>query len=121
MGDRGGRPDRSSLAHAAKAAGNRRTAFDMDHVHMGNLDGGRYDVIGQARAHELTVFVVDHLFVERSTNALRDTAVNLTVHDHRIDDAAAIFRDHIFVDLHKTGGGIDLDGSQMGGACGPPV
>src|SRR6202043_2134600 len=114
IGDRGGRADRSPLAHAAKAAGNRRTAFDMDDVHMGNLDGGRYDVIGKARAHELAIYVIDHLFVERSTNTLRDTAVNLTVHDHRIDDAAAILRDHKFVDLHKTGGGIDFDGGQMG-------
>ncbi len=78
-----------------------------------NFDGGRHDVVDQARAHELAVLVVNHLFVKRRTNALRDTAVNLSVHDHRIDDAAAIFGDDIFMDLHKAGRWIDLDGGQM--------
>src|SRR5260370_41950172 len=77
--------------------------------------------MGKAGAPELTVLFVYPCFAERGTNSWRSTAVNLTVHDHRIDDAAAILRDYISVDLHKTGGGIDLDGSQMGRACRGPV
>jgi len=84
-----------------KPPGDCRTAFDMDDVDMGNLDRGGYDVVGKARAHELTVFVIDHLFVKCGTNTLRDTAVNLPVDDHRIDDATAILRHDISEYFYK--------------------
>src|SRR5258708_18982575 len=84
----------------------------MDDVDMGNLDRGGYDVVGKARAHELTVFVIDHLFVKCGTNTLRDAAVNLPVDDHWIDDATAILRHDISEYFYKTGRGINLDSNQ---------
>ena len=42
--------------------------------------------------------------------------MNLAVDDHRIDDAAAVLGDDVFVDLHEARRRIDLDRGEMGGA-----
>ena len=47
--------------------------------------------------------------------------MDLAVDDHRIDDPAAVFGDHVFVDLHEAGRGIDLHRGDVGGGGGRAV
>ena len=56
-----------------------------------------------------------HLFVQRGADPLGEAAVDLTVHDHRIDQLAAILDDHIIENFDVADLGIDRDQGSVGG------
>jgi len=53
------------------------------------------------------------LLEERSAYSLRNTPAYLTVDDHRVDHAPAVFTNNIAVDGRLAGPGIDLTGSDV--------
>ena len=55
------------------------------------------------------VAVVDDMLPQRLADALRDAAVDLAVHDQRVDRAAEIVDRAVAHDLDYAGLGIDLD------------
>ena len=54
------------------------------------LFGHGYSVVHQSRREGLTIRSVVHALCERLTDSLRYRAVDLPVHDHRIDNPSAV-------------------------------
>ena len=81
----------------------------MGHDDVGHLARHRHQVVGQAAVQQLARAVVQALLVQRAADALHDGAANLLVHQHRVDDAPAIFHRPVFQQLDEAGLGIDLD------------
>ena len=57
--------------------------------------------------------VVDAVLEHRLAEALRDAAMDLAVHDHRIDDGADVVDRPVADELDAPGFGIDLDLADM--------
>ena len=55
-----------------------------------NVVGARQAIVLIARGQQLPFVVVGHAFVQRLADALRDAAVNLPGHQHRIDGDADV-------------------------------
>src|SRR5262249_27590093 len=55
-----------------------------------NIMGVRHAVVHQRSRHQLTVLIVDRAFQKGLPNSLRDAAVHLAFHDHRIDYGAEV-------------------------------
>ena len=79
-------------------------------------DGTRYCVIDDVI--RLPVLVVDRFLVQRLGDPLGDAAVDLPVHDHRVDHVAAVVDRHVPQDLGLAGLRVDLDDTHVG-ARGP--
>src|SRR5205823_14874463 len=55
------------------------------------------------------------LLVRRAANALGDAAVDLAIHDHRVDHRATVFDDAVAQELEDAGLRIYLDDAGVGG------
>ena len=76
---------------------------------VGHLARHRHQVIGQAAVAQLARAVVQALLVQRAADALHDGAADLFVHQHGVDDAAAVFDRPVLQQPDEAGLGIDLD------------
>jgi hypothetical protein len=56
----------------------------------------------------LTIFIVNQLFVEGVSDALRNAALDLSVNEQRIDDTAGVMDGDILKDLNIECFGIDF-------------
>ncbi len=110
LGYRGRRRYRAGLAHALDAeriggAGH----FHIAHVEGGHVIGARHGVIRKAPGKQLpAIALVNDLSHEPLANALRQSAVNLSFADHRVDDHAQVVHHRVALDAHHAGLGIDL-------------
>src|SRR5262249_21201911 len=68
-----------------------------------------YRVVHERAGQELAAGVVDTVFAHRLAEPLRDAALDLAVHDHRIDHGADVVDAPIAEDLYFAGVAIDLD------------
>ncbi len=69
-----------------------------------------HGVVHERRGQELACLaVIDDLFHEGLSQALRDPAMHLPVHDGRVDDDAAVIHRDIPFDCHDSCIRIDLD------------
>ena len=58
---------------------------------------------------QLALGVVEALLEQRAADALHDAAADLLVHQHRVDDGAAILHHPVLQQLDEAGLGVDLD------------
>src|SRR3954471_1492148 len=82
-----------------------------------HLRGAWQKVVGECRGQRLSRLIERHLFVERGTDSLCKAAVDLTVHDHWIDQLAPVFNDHIVENLDIADFGIDRNQSGVSGVA----
>src|SRR5882757_5688626 len=75
--------------------------------------GARHAVILVARGQQLAFLAVGDAFIERLADALRDAAMDLAGHQHRIDGNADVIDRGIAHHLADAGFGIDLDFADM--------
>ena len=69
---------------------------DLD---LGDLCRVRHQEFHEGRVAQLAVGVVREAFVESSPDPLRNTALDLTFQDHRVDHPAAVVDDDVLEDL----------------------
>src|SRR5437763_685221 len=96
-------------------------AFDTERVHrcrqLGQSDverwqivGARQSVIHKGAAQQLArSLVVDRVFEQRLSDALREPALHLTNGQHRVDQPAVIIDRGVTFERGRPGFGIDLD------------
>src|SRR5207249_4202810 len=106
--ERGGR---AALAGRADAQGVRRGRylgeFGGEERHR---VGARHRVVHERPGQQLAaVAVIDDLFAHCLADTLDDAAMDLAVHDHRVDRPSDIVDRAVAHDLDGTGVGIDLD------------
>src|SRR2546430_1898625 len=75
----------------------------------GQVGGGGEEVGRQVAGQQLAVLVVDDAFIERLGKPLGDGAVELTVHNHRVDHRPAVVDGNVTEDLHRAGFRVHLD------------
>ncbi len=115
IGDSRRRRDRSALADALDAEfGVRRERLHVIDARGRHLGRTRQQVVREGRGQRLAGRVERHLFVQRRADALRKSAVNLAVDDHRIDQLAAVFDDDVIENFDVADFRIDRDESQRG-------
>src|SRR5579863_586060 len=78
-----------------------------------NFVGPRQAVILKARGEQLAFGVIGHALIQRLADALRDAAVNLARHQHRIDGDTDIVDRGVAHDARQTSLWIDLDLANM--------
>ena len=83
-------------------------------IDRGDLDRRRHQVLRHRRRDQVAALVVDRLLVQRLGDALRDAAVHLALHDHRVDHGAAVVDRHVLHDVGRAGLGVDLDHADVG-------
>src|SRR5713101_3986894 len=115
VGDAGRPADRTGFAAAlgAQRIGAARRGFIERDLDRWNIVGARQAVILIARGQQLSLGVVGHALVQRLSNALRDAAVNLPRHQHRIDGDADVVDRGVANDLADAGLRIDFDFADM--------
>src|SRR5216683_2771773 len=120
VGDAGRTADRAGFAAAlgAQRIGTARRGFIERDLDRWNIVGARQAVILIARGQQLSLGVVGHALVQRLSNALRDAAVDLPRHQHRIDGDADVVDRGVAHHTADAGLRIDLDFADMG-AVGP--
>src|SRR5262249_62265148 len=66
---------------------------------------------------KLAGIIEDKLLVKCIANSLRDSAMNLALHNHRVDDGAAVMHDDVslYLDHHRFW--IDLDDDGVSSTC----
>src|SRR5579872_2376770 len=115
IGDAGRTADGAGFAAALGAerigAAWRRTV--QRHFDRRNVVGARDAVILIARGDELAFAAIGDAFVERLAYALRDAAMYLPRHKHRIDGDADVIDRRITDHARDTGVRIDLDLADM--------
>ena len=101
--------DRGRDWHGASLAGafnalriERGRRFDVPDADERSLPGGRKEVVEVTGGQSLPVGVVDHVLVEGVAKALGDSAVDLAVDDHRIDDGAAVVHHYVAQDRDQA-------------------
>ena len=75
----------------------------------------RQHVVEHRGGERLPLRVERHGLVQTGADALRGAAAHLAVHDHRIDQNAAVLDHHVVQDLDQSGLRIDRDDGGMGG------
>jgi 7-cyano-7-deazaguanine synthase len=73
----------------------RRRVLEMHGLDGRQLHRGGHEIVHEGAGQELALLVVDHLLEQGATHTLRDAAVDLPLHDGRVDEPAAIVRDQI--------------------------
>jgi len=108
--------DRSALADTL-GAGNARFGkrFQMMDFDVRDFGCGRHGIVGKRGGQYVAAIVINHLFIERVGDALGDTAMDLPLDYHRVDQAASVFDDYEPLDLHLAGRDIDFDDRDMAG------
>ena len=85
----------------------------MHDLHMGNLVGGGQQIVHEALAHHLALFVIDELLQQGRPDAMGDAAKGHALDDMGIDDRAAVVADDIAAQLGLADDGIDDHEHQM--------
>ena len=75
---------------------------------VGHLHRHRNEVVGERAVHELARLAVAAFLEQRRAQSLHDAAAELLVHQHRIDDPAAILDDEMLQHLDEAGLDVDL-------------
>ena len=83
------------------------------HIQRRKIVRARQTIIHQRSRDQLTVIVIGNPFQQDLSNSLRDPAMDLTVHDQRVDDGSHVVDGAIGNDVHLPGLGIDLDFAHM--------
>ena len=78
---------------------------DDDIRHLG---GQRQQIVDQAAVHQLPLLAVETFLIERAADTLHDAAAYLFVHQHRVDDGAAVLHAPVLEQLDEAGFHIDL-------------
>src|SRR5579875_423551 len=84
--------------------------IDLHVWHLGCIGDQEVEVVG---VEQLPVLVIDELLVERATDALRDTAINLSLHNLWIDQPATVMHNGVLAYLDDAGLHIDFDNSRV--------
>src|SRR5215467_2128772 len=102
--------DGAALADAldAERVDGRRVLVESDRE-LGQLVGLRDRVVHQAPGEQLAACVIHDFFHEPGADTLRRAALQLRLHDHRIDGAARIVNDRVGEQANLARLDIDLD------------
>src|SRR4029079_2606191 len=87
----------------------RRFRFSETNLERRKIVGMGHAVICQRPGHELTVFVVHRALEQSLPDALRDTAMDLSLDDHRINDGTEIIDGGPIHDFGLASLPVDLD------------
>src|SRR5580692_9627456 len=87
----------------------------MQNFDRGYLAASRRQKIGEIGGEDIADLVVNDFLKQRIADALGDTAGDLTVNNHRIDEPAGIPGDNESLDAHLPGFRIDFDNRAMTG------
>ena len=77
-----------------------------------HFGGPRQQIVRERRRQRLAGRIERHLLVQRGADALGQTAIDLAVHHHRIDENAAVLDDDVIEDLDLSE--IRIDGNDRG-------
>src|SRR5260221_7319516 len=115
IGDAGRPADRAGFAATlgAQRIGAAGCGVVDRHLDRRNVVGARHAVILIARGQQLSFGVVGHALIQRLSDALRDAAVHLPRHQHRIDGNADVVDRGVANDLADAGLRIDFDFADM--------
>src|SRR5436190_1657175 len=80
-----------------------RPCVDMGDDDVGHLPRHRDEVVGERAVHELAGLAVAAFLEQSRAQSLHDTAAELLVHQHRIDDPATILDDEMLQHLDESG------------------
>src|SRR5687768_11523746 len=83
-----------------------------DHVRY--LGGAGNQVVNHCAGHQVAVVIIDGLLVEGLRYPLRDAAVQLAVHDSRVDHRPAVVHRHVLGDGHHPCLGVHLHHADVG-------
>ena len=86
----------------------------VEDLHLGHLHRCGDRIVHERRGDQLSIIVVDELFVERSSESLRDPSVQLTFYHHGVHDKAAVVDGRILHQLHLPGLDIDFHEGEVG-------
>src|SRR5579863_5976749 len=110
--DRRSGTDSTGLTHALHAKWvNCRQRHGVVKLKLRELRSYRHGVVHKSAGQELTIFAIFDSFPHRLSNALCDTAVNLSLHEHRIklattvincDEACQVYISGLFVYLNNS-------------------
>src|SRR5215475_16029511 len=84
--------------------------IDIQHREIGCA---RQTIVHQRSRDQLAVIVIGNPFEQDLPNSLRDAAMNLTMHDERIDNGSNIINGAIGNDIYLSGFRIDFDFADM--------
>src|SRR5213080_2527386 len=102
--------NRTRLAHTLHAQRvERRGRLEMYDLHGRHLLRRRNVELHEGARERLARRVVRQPLVERAADALRDAAVDLSLHDHRVHDPAAVALHDVLEKAHDAGLDLDLD------------
>ena len=118
VADRGRWRDGAAFADAFDS----KLRVGRERFHMAELGGGHLgrawqEIVGEGRSQGLAGSIEIHFLVERRANTLRETAIDLAVDDHRIDEFAAVLDDRIVDDLDIAHFRIDGDHGNVRGVA----
>src|SRR6516225_5922682 len=89
----------------------------MCNVYARHIESGGEQIVCQRCIQELTGVIKHELLVECVADPLRDSTVNLAIHNHWIDNGAAVMHHDIPLDLDHHRLRIDLDDDGVSSAC----
>ena len=103
-GWRANRPGLAAALGAQRVVGARRA--DRAQLKVGQIVGTRHGVVHEAAGQQLArVAVVDAVFQQCLADALGQTAMNLALDDHGVDDGAEVVDGTEAVDAYHARGG----------------
>ena len=107
------RADRAAFADALGLGdGGVAIGFHVMQLDRRDFARGRQQVVGERAGENVAGVAVDDFLQQRIADALGDAAMDLAVRDHRIDDAAGVFRHQELLDRHVAGVDVDQRRSQ---------
>src|SRR6185437_627449 len=108
------RADAAGFTHAldAERVGLGRNRVGLD-LHVAEVVRVRHGVIHERGGYQLAGRVEVNVLHQRLACALRDAALNLAVHQQRVDDRADVVDDAVAYDLHLAGFAVDLQFADM--------
>src|SRR5215831_13974667 len=118
IGNRGWGGNSTAFAHALDAERIARgRILEMDDLDFRYLGSAGQQVVHQRPGKELAALVIDKIFIQPATNALRHPTADLAIDDGGIDDATAVMgqyiaqeRDPAGVDVHFNEGHVHRAG-----------
>src|SRR6266850_2414935 len=104
---RADRPRLAATLHAERVV--RAGSLARVHLEQRHVACARDGVVAEGSGDQLPRAVVAAAFGERLPDALRESAVHLTLDDHRVDDLAEVVHRGEGDDLRRAGVAVDLD------------
>ena len=84
----------------------------LDHRHVGH---GRQQVVHERGGDRVAVVVVGEVLEQRAADPLHGAAVDLALHDVRVDHRPAVLAHDVAEQRDGAGGRVDLAGAHVGG------